>query len=192
MTALNLRRLALVAALPLVSACAGGDTGRYLIDTPARGGDAAARVAVRTVELRDVSLPGHASGTAILVREAEGALRPLGDAEWADDPERAVTGILAQLLDERSSATVAAEPWPLRDGPSARLDVRIDKMLATMSGVFEITGQAAVSAVDGRPRERVERFAVSVPVAEFSPSAVTAAQGRALAVLADDLIGLMR
>jgi uncharacterized lipoprotein YmbA len=190
MIVLNWRSVAFVMALPL-AACSSGDTARYLIDAPAASG-AETRVSVRSVELRDVSLPSHASGTSILIRDTDGALRPLGEAEWADDPERAVTGTLAQLLDDRSTATVSAEPWPLLDGPSARLDVRVDKMLATASGVFEITGQAAVSAVDGRPRERVERFAISVPVAEMTATSVTEAQGRALVALSDELIRLLR
>jgi hypothetical protein len=46
--------------------------------------------------------------------------------------------------------------------------------------------------VDGRPRERVERFAISVPSAEISAAAVTDAQGRALVALSDELIGLLR
>ncbi|MGJ8605307.1 MAG: PqiC family protein [Marivita sp.] len=190
MTVLNLRSLAVVMVLPL-AACSGTGTARYLIDAPVASG-AETRVSVTSVELRDVSLPSHASGAEILIREEGGALRPLGDAVWADDPERAVTGALAQLLDDRSTATVSAEPWPLQDGPAARLDVRIDKMLATAAGVFEITGQAAVSAVDGTPRERVERFAIAVPLTEITAGAVTEAQGRALVALSDELIGLMR
>jgi uncharacterized lipoprotein YmbA len=190
MTGLNWRGVAFVMALPL-AACSGTDSARYLIDAPAVA-DAQTRVSVQTVELRDVSLPTHASGTSIFLREADGGLRPLGNAEWADDPERAVTGTLAQLLDSRSSATVSAEPWPLRDGPTARLDVRVDKMLAEASGVFDITGQVAVSAVDGRPRERVERFDISVPITEMSAAGVTEAQGRALVELSDAMIGLLR
>ncbi|WP_300580622.1 membrane integrity-associated transporter subunit PqiC [Marivita sp.] len=190
MMQMNMRVLAVLVALP-VAACGSADSARYLIDAPVATG-AATRVSVQSVELRDVSLPSHASGSEILVRDEGGALRPLGDAVWADDPARAVTGTLAQLLDDRSTATVSAEPWPLLDGPSARLDVRIDRMLASVSGVFEITGQAAVSAVDGRPRERVERFAISVPIAEISAAAVTDAQGRALVALSDELIGLLR
>jgi uncharacterized protein len=185
------RALGFVLALPL-AACGAGDGARYLIDAPAGAETSAARVSVRTVELRDVSLPSHASGSEILVRDETGALRPLGDAVWADDPERAVTGTLAKLLDDRSTATVAAEPWPLFDGPSARLEVRIDKMLATSTGVFEITGQAAVSAAEGRARERVERFEIVVPLTDVTAAAVTEAQGRALSALADELIGLLR
>lgn len=174
-----------------LAACGGGDTARYLIDAPSSA-VSETRISVRTLELRDVSLPSHASGAEILVRDETGALRPLGDAVWADDPVRAVTGTLAELLDARSSATVSAEPWPLFDGPSARMDVRINRMLATSAGAFEITGQAAVSAVDGRSRERVERFAIATPITEISAAGVTDAQGRALAALADDLIGMLR
>jgi len=191
MTLSNWRGILVAMVLPLTACGIGGDAGRYLIDAPAAAGSET-RVSVRTLELRDVSLPSHASGSEILMRDEGGALRPLGDAIWADDPERAVTGTLAQLIDARSTATVSAEPWPLIDGPSARLDVRIDRMLASASGVFEITGQAAVSAVDGQPRERVERFAVAAPITEMSAAGVTDAQGRALVALSAELIGLLR
>lgn len=190
MIPMTMRALAVVMAVPL-AACGSDGTARYLIDAPVPSGSET-RVSVQSVELRDVSLPSHASGSEILVRAEGGALQPLGDAVWADDPARAVTGTLAQLLDSRSTATVSAEPWPLLDGPSARLDVRIDRMLASASGVFEITGQAAVSAADGRPRERVERFAIAVPITEVSAAGVTDAQGRALVALSDELIGLLR
>lgn len=191
MTGSQWRVLGLVAVLPL-AACGGGDGARYLVDPPVAEAPAATRVSVATVELRDVSLPSHASGSEILVRDETGALRPLGDAVWADDPERAVTRSLARLLDTRSSATVAAEPWPLFDGPSARLEVRIDRMLASATGMFEITGQAAVSASGGRLRDRVERYDIAVPLTEVTAAAVTEAQGRALIALADELIGLLR
>ena len=184
------RVMSVALALPL-AACGGGDAARYLIDTPSSAASET-RVSVRTLELRDVSLPSHASAAEILFRDNTGALLPLGGAVWADDPERAVTETLAELLDARSTATVTAEPWPLLDGPTARLDVRITKMLAMASGVFEITGQAAVSAVEGSPRERVERFSITVPITEISAVGVTDAQGRALAALADDLIRMLR
>ena len=191
MTMLCKKAFWMILAVPL-AACSGGDSARYLIETPAAVTDAATRVSVRSVELRDVSLPSHASGSDILIRDDAGALRALGDAVWADEPERAVTGTLAKLLDERSSATVSAEPWPLLDGPSARLELRIDRMLAMTSGVYEISGQAAVSAADGSPRERVERFDIAVPLTEVSAAGVTDAQGRALVALTDELIGLLR
>lgn len=185
-----LRAICAMGLVGSLAACGGNDSARYLVDAPASQSQTS--VSVRSVELRNLSLPSHASGSEILVRDETGALRPLGDAVWADDPERAVTGVLAELLDTRSSATVSAEPWPLLDGPSARLDVRVDRMLASVDGVFQITGQAAVSAVDGNPRERVERFSIAAPISELSAAGVTDAQGRALAALADDLIGMLR
>ncbi len=191
MTGSKWRAIGLVLALPLAACGIGGESGRYLIDAPTSEAGVT-RVSVATIELRDVSLPSHASGAEILVQMEDGALTPFGDAVWADDPERAVTGTLAQLLDDKSTATVAAEPWPLLDGPGARLDVRIDKMLASVSGVFEISGQAAVSAVDASPRERVERFSVAAPITELSAAGIVDAQGRALASLTDELIGLLR
>ncbi|MCL3880786.1 ABC-type transport auxiliary lipoprotein family protein [Marivita sp. GX14005] len=188
---MNWRLMGLVLALPL-AACGTAEDTRYLIGAPALVEPAKARVGLRSVELRDVTLPEHASGTDVLFRHEDGALRPLGDAVWADDPERAVTGTLAQLLDARSSAVVAPEPWPLRDGPSARMTVRIDKMIASSTGLFEITGLAAIAGVEGRPRERVERFGIAVPLTAATAAAVTEAQGRALVALSDELVGLLR
>lgn len=181
----------LVLTVPL-AACGGADSARYLIETPTAVAGSETRVSSRTVELRGVSLPSHASGSEILVRDETGALRALGGAVWADNPERAVTSTLAKLLDERSTATVSAEPWPLLDGPTTRLELRIDRMLATTAGVFEISGQAAVSAFGGRPRDRVQRVSVTAPITELSAAGVTDAQGRALVALSDELIGLLR
>lgn len=182
------RFLPLFLILPLV-ACDSASDARYLIDTPPPG--PARPLAVTSVELRDVTLPGHATGSDILVREADGGLRPLDGADWADDPERAVTATLARALDLGSTATVIAEPWPLRDGPAARLELRMDRMLARADGRFELGGQAALVADRGRIRDRVERFDIEVPLADLSAPAVTDAAGRALGQLADELIALL-
>lgn len=178
-------------ALFAMAACGSSNTARYLIDAPSDAGQVT-RVATASVELRTVSLPSHASAAEILLRDNAGALAPLGNAVWADEPERAVTGTLAHLLDTRSTAVVSAAPWPLQDGPVARLDIRIDKMLADASGVFVLTGQASVSAVVGPVREQVKRFAITVPMDGLTAPAVTDAQGRALVALADDAIALLR
>lgn len=170
-----------------LAACSGAEPQRYLIAAPVPAEPV--RLAVSTVELREVSLPGHASGSDVLVQTADGGLVPLGDAIWADDPASAVTAQLAEAMDAGSSATVAAEPWPLFDRPQAQVEVRISRMLARADGLFDLTGQVAVSGAT--VRERVDRFAITVPLAEVSAAGISAATGQALNQLADSILGYL-
>ena len=189
---MTLRSLALVLALPL-AAC--GTDARYLIaQGPAETGqpDARSRVRVRTIEVRDVSLPAYASATDIVVEQKNGALMPIGNAVWADDPVRGVTGALARALDARATATVAAEPWPLLDPADVQLEVRVDRMIARADGQFEMTGQYAIAAPSGAIREQVRRFAIRTPLQGTTPGAVAQATGLAIDRLAAEVVARLR
>ena len=189
---MTLRSLALVLALPL-GAC--GVDARYLIaQGPAETGQPAAkaRVRVRTIEVRDVSLPSYASATDIVVEQKDGALKPIGNAVWADDPVRGVTSALARAIGARSTATVAAEPWPLLDPADVQLEVRVDRMIARADGGFELTGQYAIAAPSGALREQVRRFAIRTPLQGTAPMAVAQATGLAIDQLAAKVVASLR
>ena len=128
------------------------------IDRPAP--EAQFRLAVSTVELRDVVRPGHASVTDMLEQTADGALQPVDGTIWADDPVRAVTARLAEAMDP---ATVAAEPRPLSDRAQARVDLRLTRMLARADRVFELAGQVAITSAEDIVADRVDRFSITVP-----------------------------
>lgn len=172
--------LSIIAGLALAG-CA-ENSARFLIDPPAA--EAPVRVRVSTVELRDVSLPSYAAALEIAQQEAGGGLRNLPDSLWADDPVRGVTVALARALAAGTTATVAAEPWPLAEPAQAQVSVRVERMLSTVDGQFQLRGQYAVASPDGVIRERLEAFDINVPVAAAEPGAIATANGVALGELA--------
>lgn len=176
--------------LPLILAACGDNNARFVI-APAQE-SAETRLRVASIEVRDVSLPSYASASEIVIEDADGALRPAPKALWADDPARAVTSALARSLDVKSSATVAVEPWPLTDGPSVQLSVRVDQMTARAGGTFLFSGQYALSSPDGAIRERLERFAIEVAMTDTSPAAVADATGHAIDMLATEVVTALR
>lgn len=163
-------------ALALLAACGGPDV-RYA--TPPS--EPAARVgsAYRTLEVVDVQLPTYAASEEIFVAAADGGITPLGPL-WADDPSRAMTLQLARDLAAITGAQVAPEPWPFRDFAAAKIDVRLEDMLATGTGAFRLSGQYFVAPEEGG-RDRSGGFSIEVPLADAA-SAGEIARARAAAV----------
>ena len=178
---------ALPFALLLLAACGGSDT-RFLVDPSPAATAQKVGLAVGTLEVRDVSLPAYAEASEILVQGEDGGLTPIKNAIWADDPVRAMTMALADTLDRQSSATVAAEPWPLEQNPQAAVHVRVSEMAAKLDGMFHLTGQFAVSSYDYVVRERIERFDITVPLADATPGAVARATSAATGQLAAQIM----
>ena len=179
-----IRMTILAMTLAALAGCA-DSSDRFLIDPPAAA--AVTRVRVATIEVRNVSLPGYAAAIEMGQQEPGGALRNIPSTLWADDPMRAVTMALALALDGGTTATAAAEPWPLEEPAQARIDVRVERMLAGASGAFEFAGQYAVAAPDGAIRERLVRFDIAIPMPVRDPAAIATASGQAIAALARDI-----
>ncbi|KAA9007809.1 PqiC family protein [Histidinibacterium aquaticum] len=177
------RPAGLLAALLLAAAC-GTDT-RYAVpavDTPTE------RVpsAFASLEVVEVTLPTYAASEDIYLQDAGGGLEPLGPL-WADDPARAVTLQLSRDLQRITGALVAPDPWPFRDFPAARLDVRLEEFVATASGGFLIAGQYFVAPEEGGG-DAAGRFAIEVPLAEReSAAAIATARSAAVTRLATEI-----
>jgi uncharacterized lipoprotein YmbA len=180
-------RYAAPLALVLLAAC-GGDGPRYLIDGAPTQADAVKRVSVSTLEIMDVSLPAYAEDSEIMLENNEGALVAVDNALWADDPQRAVTQLLTDEIARTSTATTAAEPWPLESPPQAAVHVRVSQMVARESGTLDLSGQYAISSYGYVIRERIERFDISVPLADTSPAVIADASGTALRRLAAEIV----
>lgn len=179
----RLKLLALLAAAAL-SACGGANATRYLVETGAAASAPAApiRLRVATIELREVVLPAYGEGSQILAEAPDGGLVPVRGGQWADGSARAITAELARSLDLRSTASVAAEPWPLAEPADIRLEVRIERLIARAGGDFQLGGQYVVASPDGRMREFMERFELTAPIPDETagPRAIAAAYGQAL------------
>ncbi|SDI48238.1 PqiC family protein [Alloyangia pacifica] len=167
--------------LPLLAAACGSEPRYRMEGAPP---SASVRLAVGTLEVREVSLPAYADASEILLEDASGAMNQVEGALWADDPRRAMTQALAERLGQISGATVAAEPWPLEEPAQAAVHVRISEAVASAAGTFRLKGQYALSSYDRVIRERISRFEITVPLQSGSAAAIAAAAGSATDQLA--------
>jgi uncharacterized lipoprotein YmbA len=174
----------------LAAGCGSGNEARFLIDPPAA--TASVPVRVSTIELREVSLPAYAAAVEIAQQEDTGALRNLPDTLWADDPVRGITTALALALDQTTSATAAAEPWPLDEPAQARIEVRVERMFAAADGQFRFAGQYAIASPDGVIRERVRRLDIAIPIASEGAVGIADASGLAISGLAAEIASELR
>lgn len=163
--------------LPLVlllAACSGTEL-RYPVPVP----EITESVSIRfgSVEVRDVSLPSYAAAEEIQIQRADGALVSSPDLLWADEPEREVSLSLSRNLAALTNARIANEPWPFDGFPDARVEVRIEDMLAIETGIFRLSGQYFVAPSSGRG-DRSDYFRITAP---FDPEGGVAAIGAARA-----------
>lgn len=172
----------------LALAACGGTAPQYLIDQTPAAAVTQTRVRVATVEVRNLSLPAYAENAKILAEAADGSVAPLKQAEWADDPVRALTLRLAEQIGRTSSATAAAEPWPLETPAQAAVDVRVSEMLARTNGAFTLKGQFALSSYGHVIRERIEPFEITVPLEDRGPGGIARASGAAMSELARRIV----
>ncbi|SLN60899.1 hypothetical protein ROJ8625_03092 [Roseivivax jejudonensis] len=170
-------------ALATLAACGAGDT-RYA--TPPSQPTARVASAYPTLEVVEVQLPTYAASEDIYVAAPGGALAPLGPL-WADDPGRAMTLQLARDLSAITGAQAAPEPWPFRDYAAAKVDVRLEDMLATAEGAFRLSGQFFV-APDAGGRDQSGAFSIEVPIPEGAGAAtIAAARSAAVTRLAETI-----
>lgn len=152
-------RSALLFVLPLLAAC-GADPARIAVmpETSTMRENTRSE----TVEIVEVSLPAYAQDQEIAVGTAAGALLLAEDAQWADEPDRALTASLVRNLTAISRAEIAASPWPLTGYAEAELTVRVDQMLVGPDGVLVMSGQYAIAREEGP--QAIKPFAITVPV----------------------------
>ncbi|MFD1795140.1 hypothetical protein FQV27_14310 [Paracoccus aurantiacus] len=170
-----------------LSACGNGTgTERYIIDPPTSpqvAGDV-----LGATELATVSLPDYAAADPIPWQDEGGAVRSNTKIIWADKPERAFTETLARAISEMSGASVIAEPWPLASPPQHKLDVRVEKALASNDGYFRLKGRYFVSAEgSGAGSHHTRNFDIAVPVDPENPAAVAQAAAQSITQLAQQI-----
>ncbi len=173
----------LLAATLAVAACSGGDI-RYA--TPSIEPTVKVSSRFRSLEVVEVTLPTYAATEEIFIQQPDGAIEALGPL-WADLPARAMTLQLARDLGAITGATVAPEPWPFRGFSDARIDVRLEEMVATAAGQFRIAGQFFV-APEQDGGDRSGRFSIAVPLPEdASVAQIAAARSTATLQLSEQI-----
>lgn len=139
----------------------------------------------RTISIAEVSLPAYAKEQRIIIQNANGALVPLPDADWADEQERAMTYALVRNLSEISNAQVAADPWPLGGIPEAEVKVRVETMLFDRNGVMTLSGQFTVRRDELESRNTIEPFRIQTSARSIAPDDIVQAHGAAWTKLAE-------
>ncbi|MEO0388162.1 MAG: PqiC family protein [Pseudomonadota bacterium] len=174
-----------------LAACAGEENiARYPV-TPLPATTTRA-VATDTIEVRLVSLPLYADAEEIPRQASDGSVRTNAEILWADEPDRAISNALARNLEEITGAIAAVEPWPLEAFPEARIEVRVDEMLASANGTLRFAG-AWFASRPGDPRaDRAGRFAFDVPLADAAFPTLAAAHAEATRQLATTVAAGLR
>ncbi|WGW03759.1 PqiC family protein [Tropicibacter oceani] len=181
MTKFSLTLAPLAFSMLALGACSGVE---QRFDAPVAAEIKAERVSSRyaRIEVAAVTLPTYAQAEEIHVRDASGAITPT-DALWADEPGRAVTLQIARELDAITGRLVAPEPWPFRDIPDVKVDVRVQDFYATETGAFRISGQVFVAPEEQGP-DRAKRFEIEALITgEPGPAQIAAARAEAVAQL---------
>lgn len=180
-----LKPILTLAALGLVAAC--GSTVTRL-NMPAVEPTASLRADVGSVMIRTVSLPTYAATEEISIETAPGVITSDGDLLSADDPSRGVTLALTQGVGEILDANVGPDPWPFAGLPDVAVDVRVSDMLGSaVTGNFRLAGQYYVGGDGIDYPDRTRSFAFNVPMATPDIPGAVAAQGTAVAQLAEDI-----
>jgi len=176
------RTLVALTCLTLAAACGGNEKRFAVPSAPIEMGTI--RIAHGTVEVLEVSLPSYAADPEIAVRGPDGAVELSNSLLWADEPTRAVTLELTRYLGQATGARVASEPWPFYDPAQARVEVRVEEMLAEGATLFRMSGQYFVAPQNGG-RDRSGLFSITAPIApDGGAPAIAAARGAVVRDLA--------
>jgi uncharacterized lipoprotein YmbA len=172
----------LLALLALTLAACGAPA-YYLLPPPS----AAARQAspAGSVVVADISVPTYVEALEIASLSGPETLDLSKKSLWADNPRRALTRHLAAALDARLAARVGTEPWPAFDAPGLRVEVIVDRMIGAPGGTLDFTGQYAIVSPTSGALRALDRFAITVPVADGGYPALMAAHAQAIDRLAD-------
>ncbi|EFL87686.1 conserved hypothetical protein [Ahrensia sp. R2A130] len=139
----------------------------------------------RTIAVDKVTLPSYAKETNLFMRNAAGALVPVPQADWADDPERALSLTLVRNLTEITGAKVALDPWPLDGEPEADLRVEVEEMIVNANRVMTLSGQYAVRRGSSRTSDTVQPFSVKTNAASLKAQDIVAAHAQVWKQLAE-------
>lgn len=138
-----------------LSACSSGPPPRmYLLEAVASMNEPSftdkQTSSIKSLGMSTVVLPGYASSTQLAGVGDDGLVYQDDNHKWAEEPEDAISRLLAERLRLHADATVLIEPWPRDYAPSARVEVIFDKLLREPRGGADMVGQILLLSGDGR------------------------------------------
>ncbi|NDW47461.1 membrane integrity-associated transporter subunit PqiC [Ruegeria sp. PrR005] len=178
-----MRKLFSVALIAL-AACSAPEE-RYLL--PEITGVDTYRTGVRTVQVARMDLPAYVSDSEITLLGDDGVLRPTKAGFWADEPERAMSEMLAAGLDQALSASVAADPWPFETPADVQVAVKVHRLSGVPGQNLVFSGQYFLTSPAHGNLEKAYRYSYSVAMAEPSIQAMAQAQTEAMRQLVNDI-----
>ena len=151
---LTARVLMVLTMLLALSACSSGPPPTLYLLEPVHAKTDAAELAkksgIEALGMSPVILPGYATSSKITGLRADGTVIQDDANQWAEEPEDAITRLLAERLRAHTESTVLVEPWPRDFEPSARVEVTFGKFLREPRGGAYMSGQILLLSADGR------------------------------------------
>lgn len=175
----------LITPLLFVFLAACGDTTQFFAPPPAVS-DLRLNVRAATVMVNAVSMPEYAVNQEIPIEQPDGSLTTDTDRLWADLPDRALQVALTRHLNQITDAEAAVEPWPLAGFPEREVTVTVEDMIVKANGTLAFTGVYAIRNDVARGGS-IENFAISVPLAGGTYSAIIAGHEAAWLRLAEQV-----
>lgn len=179
-----IKRLAPLFLVLAAAACSGTLT---RIDTPQLQSGLSLNAFVGSAVVQTVSLPSYASAEELSVESAPGVITTTDDLLWADEPERAMTLMVARQLDDILTATVGPDPWPFPGLPDVTIDIRVTEMIGRSDGAYHLAGTYFVGGDGIDFRNTSQAFDIAVPVADLNPGTLASAQAQAILQLSESI-----
>lgn len=170
--------------LIVLAACSAPEE-RYLL--PEISGVDTYRARVRTVQVARMDLPAYVSDSEITLLGDDGVLRPTKAGFWADEPERAMSEMLAAGLDQALSASVAADPWPFETPADVQVAVKVHRLSGIPGQNLLFSGQYFLTSPAHGHLEKAYRYSYSVPMTGPTIQAMAQAQTEAMRQLVNDI-----
>jgi len=144
----------------MLTACGGGPANLYLLEPAVDAQQTRTPTQAKDIGLAVVKVPGYANSKPVASREDGTRIVVHDKFQWAEDPDAAITRVLANRMRAYTGGNVIIEPWPRGFEPDARVEFDFDKLLRDENGGAEVSGQLRVISGDGREIIAIRSFQV--------------------------------
>lgn len=182
-------RAVVLLLVALLAACASPNPDLY---TLAALPGPVARLAIRGVEVRRISLAGYLDRPEIVHSSGAYRLRLAQNERWGEPLGGMLDRVFAEDLVERLPETaVFSEAGAISTTPDLVLEVDVQRFDAETAGVVVLLAQVAVRPGDARRPAEARTLRLTAPLAGAATRDQVAAMSRALADLADQVVALL-